>query len=134
MWQLAWRDHVVRWDDLTLGEVERIERLAGKPWSGISPGGSATDGMAIGHVILCRFLPDSEASVEAENIRLCDWTAAEQDLPAEYSDGVPVNPKRESDRWISQLCPPFTPSQVRDQFTLRDLQLLVASQSGKGRR
>lgn len=124
---------MVRWDDLTLGEVERIERLAGKAWQSISPGGSARDGMAIGRVILCRFLPDSDASVEAENIRLRDWTAAEDDLPDMFSDGVPTNPKREVDRWLTQLVPPFTPSQLRTEFTLRDLRLLVAANPGKGR-
>lgn len=127
MWKLTWQGHVIRWDDLTLGEVERIERLAGKPWAVISPGVSARDGMAIGHVILSRYLPDCDAKDAAGQLKLRDWTSADDDLPQTFTDGIPDNPKREVDRWLVQMVPPFTPYQVRTQFTLRDLQLMAAA-------
>lgn len=125
MWELCHGGHIVRWDDLTLAEVEQVEQLAGAPWQDVRPTRSAQHGLAVATVALARFFQDPAA--EALSVRLREWQPAEDDLPDMYLDGVPSNPTRETDRWIPQLCPPFTPRQIRQEFTLRDIHLLAAA-------
>lgn len=129
MWELRYAGHVVRWDDLTLTEVEAIEQAAGAVWPKISPTRCARHAMAIARVSLARF----GLSAEAGQVRVRDWKLAVDDLPDLFVDEVPSNPRREGDRWIVQLCPPFTPRQVREEFTLRDLYLLATAKGKRSR-
>jgi hypothetical protein len=51
----------------------------------------------------------------------------DDDLPSVWMDGIPDDTQRDSDAWIATLCRPpycYTPRQVREEFTVRDLLVL----------
>lgn len=55
------------------------------------------------------------------------FVLADDDLPTLWMDGIPEEPQRHADAWIALLCRPpycYTPKQVREEFTVRDLLLI----------
>lgn len=73
---------------------------------------------------LCLLLGVDPSQVDMSDIRPSD-----PDLPAYWTDGKPAG-GRTLDGWIVAMCKPpfsFTPHQVRTEFTLRDLELIVSA-------
>lgn len=123
MWALNWQGRQVRGDDLTLGEVEEVERLAGSPWARVMPWNSARHARACATVAAARL-----GVADVSMARMSDFVKADDDLAKLWQDGVPTSGGRGADRWIAQLCLPpfsFTPRQVRDEFTVRDIEVIL---------
>lgn len=118
MWSI-WRDGIEhRLDAVPLHVVLQLEDRAGVPLSDLTPHRSGRQAAA-----LCEAL-DVPADVPLAAIRPSRST-----VPHMWSDGAPRG-GRTLDAWIVKLVRhpySFTPRQVREDFTLRDLELIVSA-------
>lgn len=131
MWLLAWQGQEVLGDDLTLAEVEQIERLAETSWYRVMPWNSAVQARACA-TVAGRHVGLSDVS----QVRLSDFRRAKDDIAKVWRDGLPERSGRASDVWIAQLCRPpfsFTPRQVREDFTVRDIKLVLEANRSTAR-
>lgn len=117
MWRLSWHGRTVRWDDLTVSQASRLSEQVGEPPEALQPW--AHPGHARAIVALLGFDPDQ--------VRLGDFGVAKNDLPLMWEDGRPDGGRLEDGVIVALVRAGFTPRQVREEFNLRDLQLLVES-------
>lgn len=144
MWSYRHRSgRTVTWQDLTLAAHERLVDQLDEPFGRVAPWASAEHARACA-IEAHRVLGVTE---DVDDVTLGQFTSLLQfdeigqpeladDVPDEWIDGVPASGTgRVADRWIAQLCVPpfsFTPRQVRDEFTVRDLELIVAASLSRG--
>lgn len=94
-WKLTLEDFVLRESDLTIGDAERLEKETDTTWRFITPTRSASHAKALLKLALERkgLSPDEAEqqtlamTVDAYFDLLSD--DAEDDLPAEFTDGFP---------------------------------------------
>lgn len=121
---------LLRVDDLPLGLLDALEQECGCPLGEVAPGRDASHAAATARMLI------SHAGLDESlvgRVRLTDFESAEDDLPTLFVDGVPKGGGRATDVWIAQLCRPpfaFTPRQVRNEFSRRDVTLLVEAMRG----
>lgn len=99
-WEATFEGEVYREADLTLGEVEDIEKRTGEPWVGMlrNPARSASNFVAVIATLHSERTADTYDAVAAR-VRKLGWKAfdemfefdveAKDDLPSEYEDGFP---------------------------------------------
>lgn len=115
MWSI-WRDGLEhRLDDVPLADLLSLERTVGTDLDDLNPRANASHARALALLL-----------VGDTDIRLTDVRRSTDDRPTVWSDGKPSG-GRTLDGAIAHLCRPpwcYTPAQVRNEFTLRDLQLI----------
>jgi hypothetical protein len=94
-WVIRWGDHVLREQDMTLGDLEDIEERTGKNWFTINPMRDAKHAVAIVSTMVARETGRDYDEVRAEvratgNEVFFDSYGMEDDtLPDVYQDGHP---------------------------------------------
>lgn len=120
MWSV-WKDGVEhRLDDLPLAAIVNLERRAGVPLHQINPRYHGTHARLVADAL----------GLSHETLGLTHFRVSAPDVPDYWANGAPVGPHRTLDGVIIRMCRPpwsFTPRQVREDFTLRDLELLIGS-------
>ena len=116
MWVLEIEGRQHRLDDLTVAQAEKLSIATGVPWWELDPAGTVAHLKAWVTIV----------GVDPNTVRLSQLTAGKDDLPVMWEDGRPSG-GRPLDGWLASLTRPpwsFTPRQVREDFTLRDLRLI----------
>lgn len=99
-WVIRWGDHVLREQEMTLGDCETIEKLTGRNWRFINPASTAAHAVAVVATMVARIegRPEDEVLAEvraAPNTVFFDaFDVEEDDLPAQYENGNPTGAVR----------------------------------------
>ena len=118
MWQVTVDGRTFRLDDLTVGQAGQIAAQAqvDSPYR-LTPHVNPTHAL-----LLCRAW-----GVDPDRVRLGDFRRSTSDVPTYFEDGLPRG-GRLYDDWVVLLTRRgFTPRQIREEFTMRDLALLSAA-------
>lgn len=114
--------------DLSIGELTRIAKARNLTYRDLLYRPLYDLGAAAELVTLCAASlgvepPQPTARAISQALVLTD-----DDLPEMLENGVPSVGGRDEDGWLAVLCRPpwnFTARQIREEFTVRDLQLMV---------